>query len=300
MNLSLQSKTNLKVVFDRREKMIIAEKLHINEKIDYQKFLELYEKYGDRLTDVEFAKYFLDIDNKKYYLLQSGKVNQTFILNREYVSDEEILETRNNVISYYNLQEGEKIDYDSFILMYSNFSGKLSVDQFSIEVLDMYHNAVDVIKSDRAKKACILKDRKINRQMISEIVRKIVSENNIHINDSIKYEEIKELYEKYGDGLTEKKFAINILGLKIYVLNSIKSGRSNFAYIFPTYIVNPNDIYELRQRVILEEKLHIEDIISYKRFQELHQKYGGILSEEMFAEEILDISAVSVVNMRKR
>ncbi len=67
MELSLQSKTNLKSVYKLRERFIEEEKLHINDKIDYEKFQELYEKYGEDFTEKEFAKYFLDIDNLKHY-----------------------------------------------------------------------------------------------------------------------------------------------------------------------------------------------------------------------------------------
>ena len=70
MELSLQSKTNLKSVYKLRERFIEEEKLHINDKIDYEKFQELYEKYGEDFTEKEFAKYFLDIDN--YAGIQSG------------------------------------------------------------------------------------------------------------------------------------------------------------------------------------------------------------------------------------
>lgn len=300
MELSLQSKMNLKVVFEKRENMINNEKLHINEKMDYQKFLELYKKYGGELTEKEFAKYFLDIDTKKLYALQAEKIKEVCILNREYVSDEEINEIRNNVISYYELKEGDKIDYKTFEQMYSKFSGKLSIDQFAEEVLDMAHNFVSSIKAFETKKACVLKAKKINKQIINEIVKKIISENNVHIGTPMKYEEIQELYKKYGNGLTEKEFAIYVLMLKSNIYNAVKSGRSNYAYVFPNYIVNPKSIYELREKVILEEGLHIEDAISYKKFQELYQKYGGMLSEEMFAEEILDISAIGVDNMKKR
>lgn len=56
---------------------------------------------------------------------------------------------------------------------------------------------------------------------------------------------------------------------------------------------------EIREGVIKSEGLHIKDEMTYEQFQRLYEKYAGKLSEEMFAEEILDISRVGFKNLKK-
>lgn len=68
--------------------------------------------------------------------------------------------------------------------------------------------------------------------------------------------------------------------------------------IFSRDWVNPEDICRLREKVIFEEKLSIADWIEQEDFERLYRKYAGILSKEMFAEEILDITFVDVKNMK--
>ena len=53
-----------------REEMIEKESLHINDTIEYSRFLELYSIYGGNLAEDEFAEIFLDIAKTEYYDLK--------------------------------------------------------------------------------------------------------------------------------------------------------------------------------------------------------------------------------------
>ena len=56
---------------------------------------------------------------------------------------------------------------------------------------------------------------------------------------------------------------------------------------------------KLRENIIQEENLHIRDKIqNYQEFKKLFEKYSGILSEKMFATEILDIPLCSYKNLK--
>ena len=46
---------------------------------------------------------------------------------------------------------------------------------------------------------------------------------------------------------------------------------------------------EITKKILKEYKLHINDTIDYKQFREMYEKYGGIMSERQFAEDVLDI-----------
>ena len=298
MKLSLQSKTNLKSVYNQREKMIFAENLHINDKIGYEEFLALYKKYGEGFSETDFAKYFLDMDYLKHYGIKCGKVKKTAILLREYVSEKEILQTRKKVIDHYGLTEKDRINYREFLHMYSSFSGKLSVAQFAEEILDLSPHTIDTLKGDESRESYVFRRKKANIKTINKIIKEIIAETDLHIGDLLNADQIDDLHRRFGGNLSRKEFATRVLGLSSNTFNVINRDKKKLASIFSTYIVNPEEIYALREKVILEENLHIDDLISNERFKELHRKYGGILSENIFAEEILDISAVGVKNMR--
>lgn len=82
-------------------------------------------------------------------------------------------------------------------------------------------------------------------------------------------------------------------------MNRFLLGKIKKVIIFSRYYVSPEEICSLRERVILEENFHIGDSINKEDFERLYQKYGGMLSEEMFAEEILDVTYIGVKNMKK-
>lgn len=298
MKLSLQSKTNLKSVYNLRENVIVKEKLHIKDRIDYNRFQELYKKYGNGFTEKEFAKYFLDIDNLKHYGIQSGKYKETPILTREYVSEKYLEKIRNEVKTYCDSKSLQKIYYDDFLEMYNKFAGKISVSMFSEDVLKIPYHSIETMKSDRSKKSILFKLDRVDRIVAKEIRDRVVSESNLHIGTQISLEQLKKLHENFGKDISEKDFAEIVLDMSSNSYKKINKDPNRVASVFSTYIVNPEDIYALREKVILEENLHIEDSISNERFKELYKKYAGILSEEMFAEEILDITAVGVKNMR--
>ena len=53
MQLSLQSSKRRKIDLSKRHNLIINEKLHMRENITYERFLELYNKYGESLEEYE-------------------------------------------------------------------------------------------------------------------------------------------------------------------------------------------------------------------------------------------------------
>lgn len=82
-------------------------------------------------------------------------------------------------------------------------------------------------------------------------------------------------------------------------MNRFLRKKSKQVVIFPKYYISSEEICNLRERVILEQNFHIGDSINKEDFKRLYQKYGGMLSEEMFAEEILDVAYTSLKNMKQ-
>ena len=78
-------KRQLKVL---RQEMIEKEKLHINDSINYEEFLELYNEYGKGLSQEDFARIYLDISIDSYYNIKNKKRGS--ILKQEEIEDEYI------------------------------------------------------------------------------------------------------------------------------------------------------------------------------------------------------------------
>lgn len=86
MNFSIERKASIqkRQLRKLKEKVIEREKLHINEVIGYDRFLELYSKYGKEcgLAEDEFADVFLDISKTEYYDLK--KRSKSRILKKKW------------------------------------------------------------------------------------------------------------------------------------------------------------------------------------------------------------------------
>ncbi|MBR3614508.1 MAG: hypothetical protein IKL55_04965 [Clostridia bacterium] len=225
MRLSLQKNVNYKTVQDRRKYMIQTEKLHIQDSISYEAFLELHRKYG----------------------------------------------------------------------------GRFSLKQFAYEVLNINAHAVGDMISIKGKESIILRPHAQKRNEIAKIKSAVIKGSGLHIGSQISYQEFQEIYKKYGKyDIDERDFALRILGITNDVFVRFKAGRRPKTGVFSTFPIDAKKISALREKVILAENLYIDQTISNERFQELYDKYAGILSEELFAEEILDINMESLRQARRR
>lgn len=306
MYLSLQSRKRRKMDWVRRNNLIRTEKLHIEDDITKSQFLELYKKYGNGFSDQEFAKYFLDIPTMKAYYLLCGKIKTTPILTLEYISPQKIEEIRNEVRKYLEENNIKDLTKTQLLYIHEKFGDVLELKEFSEEILGISKHAVECMNCEGKGIVKVYQNKIVDRRYIREFQERVARENNLHIGDGLSVEEIEEIYKKYKNEIDERTFAVKILQISNGRYNLIKREKQKnnkieskkISSIFTRYIVDPNYIEALREKVILQENLHINDSIDNERFKELYKKYGGILSEVMFAEEILDISAVGVKNMR--
>lgn len=304
MQLSLQSSKRRKIDLSKRHNLIINEKLHMRENITYERFLELYNKYGESLEEYEFAKYYLDITSKKFYPLKSGKTKVTPILNLEYVSPQMIEEIKERVKKILDEKNKKKITKVELLEFYYKYGEYLSLKEFAEETMGITGHSVESLCCGDKDSVLIHNKESIDRELIREIQDRIAKEEHLHIDDEISFSEIQRLYQKFGNKFEEKIFATKVLQVSDNRYSFLRrkhkenDNKERKASIFSKYVVSSEYIETLREKVILNKKLHIGDEIDYKRFQELHQKYAGILSEDMFAEEILDVSSVGVKNMR--
>lgn len=53
--------------------------------------------------------------------------------------------------------------------------------------------------------------------------------------------------------------------------------------------INYQSIHEVREIMIREQRLHINDMITYLKFKMLHNQYACQISEEEFAIRVIDL-----------
>lgn len=301
MNLSLQKRVNYESVLEQRKCMIETEKLHILDGITYEAFLALHKKYAPTISELEFAKYFLDIDWRSYYNLQSGLRKTTNILEREYYIDSDFDDIQARIINEEGLKTNDKIDYNRLLELHKRYGGKFPLKQFAYEVLNVNAHTVEDMNYKKDRQTSILKPHAQTREQIAEIKKAVIKKSGLHMGQQITFEKLQELYKKYRKyDIDERDFALRILGISNDIFNRLKVGKRPLTTVFSTFPINGKALNSLRKKVIVHEGLYIEQPISNDRFKELYDKYGGILSEELFAEEILDISIASLQNGRRR
>lgn len=301
MELSLQKKVNRRTVAKEREALIQSEKLRINQKLDYAKFQELYQKYGQNYSEEDFAKYFLDIDYSRLLAIRSkSKAESTYILTQEIITEEELTHLKKAVAGFYELTPNSKIYYENFEEMYNTFGGRMTPKMFAEEILGIWYDSISsarTAKMERDKYKYYDSSKIASRKMINGVREKILANEDLHIGDQINLQQFNQLYDAYGSGLSQREFQERVLEMPVGSLSKLNTETNERATLFANHIVDPEELYLLREKVILDENLHIGDPMTAEQFELLFKKYGGILSRKIFGGEILGISENSVKDL---
>lgn len=296
-------KRQLKVL---RQEMIEKEKLHINDSINYEEFLELYNKYGKGLSQEDFARIYLDISIDNYYNLKNKR--RLNILKQEEIEDEYICRIKLYIIKNLGLTKGKPITYEQFQQIYNSIPTKLSEVLFADKILDIANNKMLTnIKTNKPKRAkifrktdyiyftkeiseeTIIEKSKEYSNIVKELENNIAQDRKLHIGDKISYTQFQEIYEIYGKNYTDKDFARTILEISEEKARKFLNKKIKEVEIWNNEILNLDSLLKIRENVINKEGLHIKDQITYEQFRKLYEKYAEKLPEEIFAEEILDI-----------
>lgn len=284
----LETKTNFQSIHEAKKTMIGEQRLHIGDMLTYIRFKMLYNQYSNKISEEEFARYFLDIDYMSYYKLSRGLKNAVTILTKEYYEKSEILAIKKKV---YSLEEYDFLDinYKELVRLHTIYGDRLSLKMFAFLVFGINDHTVDDIKSNNGRRTKI-KPIEIDDELVEITRKKIISEKHLHLDDIISYEEFKDIFNNYPiPKMDEREYALAIFHISNESFRIFRKDLTNKAKIFYNYPLDPNLIAEIRRRVIIDENLHMEDKISTKRFEELYYKYSGILSREYFAIEVLDV-----------
>ena len=183
----------------------IAKKIKYSKYIDYKKFLEMYEEYKNRISEVEFA-HVLGINYGSYERIKNSETARTKVM----IEKRRILREDKRCIQDEVLRKvkaGQTIDYKEFLKLYNPYREMLKEIEFA-EIIGITYNSYYSIKT-KNKRAKVLKERKPQeiKKIMKEVNEYLISGKPIH------YQEFLKMYEPYKEELTEEEFA-KILGIR--------------------------------------------------------------------------------------
>jgi len=273
--------------------------LHMKDPITKEKFMELFEIYGENeFSQLDFAKEILGMSESQTIKLMSGEIKEAQIWKNEVLDLDYLLKIRENTIFSEDLHIRDEINYKQFKEIYKKYSGILSESDFATEILDMAKRGF----CDFQRKNCkckILYDIEVPEEFYPDTKKQIQEKEDVYFGKSITYEEFQKLYKKYGFITNEMEFAKEVLEISKKGFPEFKDGTVKTKKIFleskrishgeDTIEYTPKEIKKLREIVIKENKLHIEDRVTGEQFTNIYNKYGSGMSQKTFAVQILDI-----------
>ena len=196
----------------------VLKKVKAGQLINYAEFLELYEPYKGKLSEVEFAT-ILDIS---YYNIKQIKSRgtRTRVLKEKIakISKEEKEKVIEEILK--KVEPRQMISYEEFKELYKPYMDKLSEEEFA-EILGINYENFKIMKK-QGTKAKILKEKvkKITEEEGERIKEEIL--RKVKLGQTINYEKFKDLYEPYERKLTQIEFA-KIIGISESNFHNIRN-----------------------------------------------------------------------------
>jgi len=230
---------------------------------------------------------------------------------------EEVLEKRRRMIETEKLHINDKITEEVFQRLYSKYGKGLDEKDFAYSFLDINDINYSRLKRGKNSETVILSYEYISNEEFKAIREKLIETYELENGEKITYNQLLEMYEQFSGRLSMQIFIEEILGMSVKDLTKLKTGiikgkPVNFkaepgqysafhkkTEKIPMYALNPEYIYKMRKRLVLEAGLRIGDDISYSQIQELSKQYCPEISERLFAQKMLGISAEQYDALKK-
>lgn len=277
-----------------RKKVLREELLHKDNKITYKEFLEIYKKHFIPLSEEEFAKRILDINNKGYTKIKFYPDTGAIILSTIKIP-ENIEQIREEIIRKERLHREDEIPYSRFKEILDNNYLPISIKDYSDLILDISYDSLRGAKYDENRNMGILSKQKYPlKEEIQYIRKKVIHAYKLHKGDKLTYSQFLNIYndERFYMSLSEKEFAKEIFDVE---LNSIKY--SDDVSILKNEVVHKEEIEELREEILKEFK--IGQKINYDELEYIYNKYYIRLSIKEYADRVLDIKSIKDLKNKK-
>ena len=263
---------------ERRKKEIRQILISYNQqKINYQRFKQLFEPYKHEMTERIFAHEILGIPYRTFSNMKSKDKEATIVIK----SDSKLTDELKAEIYCYVREQGcagKRITYDEFLKLYEKYRDELSEREFA-NVIGISDDSFEKMKS-QIQRATVHKKEEIEvipenisvkrkREILEEIKQKTSPK-------SIKYDEFLILYEPYQNEISETEFAY-LLGISENRFDGFKRYKTSSAQIL--------------NREYIEEEIKVEGIedgtyLDYVAFLDLYKEYKHVMTEKSFAERL--------------
>jgi len=278
---------------------IIEEGYYIGQSITYEDVQKLNGKYGRGLKDVEFAQRILGVNYNSFLTCKNKgvririfKEEKRKVIGKKQEIIQEIMEAGYN--------PGQSIIYEELNELYRKYGQGLKESDFAQEILCILYVSYKDCKN-KGKEVKILKtqEKKTTKEEREKIKEEII-EAGYHSGQFITYEELNELYERYGQGLKKVDFAEKILGISYssYIQCKNKGQKAKILKKQEEEITE-EEIQEIIQK-IMDAGYYAGQSIMYEELNELYRSYGRGVKDVFFAEMILGISYSSYMNCKTK
>ena len=203
-------------------------------------------------------------------------------------------ELANQIIKNENLYPGDKMSYDRLMELSEKY--RITPYVLAVNIFGATQPQFRSIcsKGSNAKNFVILKH--LIPEMIENAInlkQKILQEEHLQEGDSIDYNRLKEIAQKYG--IQERILAINVFEISTYSYREMKRNSSKKSKILFRKTKTKNSTAKkdeksilLREQILKDEDLKIGDKIKYEKIVYLAKKYG--IDEKRLATDILGLT----------
>ena len=271
---------------------------YVGKLIDYEELKKLHQTYGSDMEEKTFAEEVLGISYSNYSNVKNGGTRAKILKNfLKQLSEEEIEEVQEKLkqAGY----AGKLINYEELKELHQTYGKEMEERTFAEEVLGISYGCYIAIKNKGTRTKILKKSySKISKGGIKQIQEKLKEEG--YAEKSIDYKEFKEIYEKYGEQMEEKTFAVEVLRISYSSYHKIKSHQGAKAKILKD-VFNKAIEEEIKE---IQEKLngqgYARKAIDYEELKELHQTHGKEMEEKTFAQQVLGISYGNYMRVKNK
>lgn len=292
---------NKEKAFTEKEKKEIIKQIkkleYISKTITYEELQSLYNKYGNGVNEANFSKQILGLTDSNYKACKNkGQRVRIFKDKEKNFSEEERKEIIEEIVKLE--YSGKAITYKELQNLYREYGkGKKEVD-FVQDILGItYVNYINCKNKGQRVKILKDKEKKFTEEEKEEVIKRIKELG--YTEKLITYVELQSLYERFGDGIKEIKFAKEILGITDSNYKNCKYRRTSVR------ILNNKDkktTHEEKEEMIkkITERGYIGKSINYEELQKLCKEHGKGMNEADFAREILGINYDNYMNCKNK
>ena len=130
--------------------MIEEEHLHYSDKMEYEQFSALHQKYAPNMKESEFASDFLDLDVDSLNRMKFQKKRSRILLTETLPTDEEIVLMKWAIIQDCSLHRKDPIAYARLREIHRDYGGIMPESMFAEKVLDIGQTGYNGIKGGYA------------------------------------------------------------------------------------------------------------------------------------------------------